>query len=296
MALLLVAACAPRTEIRHSEPTLDVEPVRFELNQGRTSVERFDPPGAGGLLEMRVSTQVRNPNPFGLYLDEVSYTVQLEGKQVARGVLAPNAYLEPGATVPMLFEVSTSLTDEPQLLRAAAGAFAGTPLRFKVEGNVRFRTATHSYETRKRTLLEGGALSRQSVVAPIVRIDERATRAFMLQPGVPVVQVVIDAVNPGEIGYFLAGKELTLALSSWEVARQDMAPVPIPAKGSTRIDMLFYPDADSLPGDARTALDNALLGYTTLLRVQGELFMDVLGVDSFAVPGPWGVTGFVSSK
>lgn len=294
--LLLLAACAPRAEIRSSELTLEVEPVRFELVQGRTAIERFDPPGAGGRLEMRAGAQVVNPNPFGVWLDAVTYTVHLEGKAVTRGVLQPDAYLGPGASTPVLFDVDTTLVGERQLLRAAARAFAGEPLGFRVDGSVRFRTNTHAYETRNATLFSGGALARRSVRAPEVRVDEVASRAFMLQPGVPVIQVALTVVNPGEVGYFLAGKGLSVALSSYAVAAADMAPVPVPANRSTRIDMLFYPDPERLDDDARAALDWALGGYTTLLKVEGELYMDVLGVDSFRVPGEWRALGFIRSR
>ncbi len=293
---LLLAACAPRTEIRTTHEIGSVEPMQFELVAGRTSIERFDPPGAGGRLEMTVGAQVRNPNPFGVWLDDVTYAVALEGKTVARGAVAPGAYLEEGATVPVSFDVAASLAGDPELLGAAVRAFTDRPMRFRIDGSVRFRTATHSYETRNRTLVEGGTLARQTVQPPILRLDEEASRAFMLQPGVPVVQVVLQAANPGDIGYFLLGKDLALSLGGWPVASEDMRPVPIAANQASRIDILFYPDVGSLAEEAELALNAALDGNVTLLRVEGELFMDVLGVDSFPMPGGWSVTGFVHGR
>jgi len=115
----------------------------------------------------------------------------------------------------------------------------------------------------------------------------------MLRPDVPVVQLVLQAVNPGDIGYFLYGKDLGLTLGNWPMATEDMSPVPLAAGQSSRIDILFYPNLHELTDDARVALEAALGGYTTLVRLDGELFMDVLGVDSFPVPGGWSVTGFV---
>ena len=67
--LLLLAACAPRTEIRRTEQITDIIPPYFELVPGQTSIERFDPPGAGGGLEMVVGTLVHNPNDFGIRLE-----------------------------------------------------------------------------------------------------------------------------------------------------------------------------------------------------------------------------------
>src|SRR5690606_22536846 len=129
--------------------------------------------------------------------------------------------------VPVSFDVAAALAGENELLLAAVRAFADRPMEFRIEGTVRFRTATHSYETRNRMLLEGATLARQTVQAPILRLDEEASRVFMLQPGAPVVQVVLQAANPGDIGYFLLGKDLDLTLGGRPVATEDMSPVPI---------------------------------------------------------------------
>jgi hypothetical protein len=298
-ALLLAAlaaalvACAPRTEVRTVEAIGTTLAVEFELVPGQTSIERFDPPGAGGRLELTVGTLARNPNEFGVRLQNVTYVVYLEGKSVVRGALAPDIYLESGATAPLRFDISTSLAGQADLLKAAARAFADRPLQFRVEGTLRFATATHVYETRNKVLVSGATLARQTVQAPLLRLTEAESRIFMLRPDVPVVQLVLQAVNPGDIGYFLYGKDLALTLGNWPMATEDMSPVPLAAGQSSRIDILFYPNLKELPDEARLSLEATLAGYTTLVRLEGELFMDVLGVDSFPVPGGWSVTGFV---
>jgi len=292
-ALLLLAACAPRTDIRRAEQIQDILPPVFELVPGQTSIERFDPPGAGGDLQMVVGSLVRNDNEFGVRLESISYVVFLEGRQMVRGALAPEIFLEPGATAPIAFEVRTALAGQNDLLRAAARAFADRPLEFRIEGTMRFSSAGYAFETRQRLLLEGATLARQTVQAPLLRLDEGASRVFLLRPGVPVAQVALQANNPGDIGYFLHGKDLSLTLGSWPVATEDMRPVPIAAGQTTRIDILFYPLPDALGDEAAAALQAALDGNTILLRLDGELFMDVLGVDSFPVPSGWSVTGFV---
>lgn len=293
---LLLGACAPRTEIRRTEAIGSVEPMTFDVVQGRTRIERFDPPGAGGRLELTVGAQVLNPNEFGVWLDGIDYTVYLEGRAVGRGALAPDVYLEPGATAPVTFDFDTALGGDTRLLSLAVRAFTDRPMSFRIDGVVRFRTHTHSYVTRSRTLLEGGAPARQTVEPPVLRIDEAASRVFMLQPGVPVVQVVLVAVNPGDVGYFLLGKELQLSLSGWPMATEDMRPIPIAASEATRIDMLFYPETPGMDAEALAVLEGALAGHTTLLRLEGDLFMDVLGVDQFPMPGGWAVTGFVRGR
>lgn len=291
--LTVLAACAPRTEIRRTEQISDIIPPTFELVPGQTSIERFDPPGAGGGLEMVVGTLVHNPNDFGVRLESVTYVVFLEDKQMVRGGLAPEIYLEPGATAPLRFEIATALGNQSDLLRAAARAFADRPLQFRIEGTLRFSSASYAFETRNRPLVSGSTLARQTVQAPLLRLDEDESRVFLLRPGVPVAQVVLNANNPGDIGYFLHGKDLVLSLGGWPIAREDMRPVPIAAGETTRIDILFYPNMDDLVDEGLASLTAALAGNTTLLRLEGELYMDVLGVDSFPVPTGWSVTGFV---
>lgn len=293
LVLSAMSGCAPRAEIRSAEQIADIAPPTFELIPGRTSIERFDPPGAGGGLAMTVGTLAHNPNAFGIHLDSVTYTVFLEGKQVVKGALAPAVYLEAGATALVEFDIDTELRGSSDLLRAVVRAFADRPLPFRVEGTLRFRSASHAFETRNRVLVDGATLARQTVQAPLLRLDEDASRAFLLQSDVPVVQVVLQAANPGDIGYFLHGKDLTLSLGGWPVARSDMRPVPLAAGEATRIDLLFYPPSDGLEVDALAALQAALDGYATLLRLEGDLSMDVLGVDSFPVPSGWSVTGFI---
>lgn len=293
LVLMGMSGCAPRAEIRSAEQIADIAPPTFELIPGRTSIERFDPPGAGGGLAMTIGTLAHNPNAFGIHLEAVTYTVFLEGKQVVKGALAPTVYLEPGATAPVDFDIVTELRGSGDLLRAVVRAFADRPLPFRVEGTLRFRSASHAFETRNRVLVEGATLARQTVQAPLLRLDEDDSRAFLLRSDVPVVQVVLQAANPGDIGYFLHGKDLTLSLGGWPIARSDMRPVPLAAGQATRIDLLFYPVVDGLAADAQASLEAALDGYSTLLRLEGELSMDVLGVDSFPVPSGWSVTGFI---
>lgn len=292
-ASLVLSACAPRTEIRRTEQIEDILPPVFELVPGQTSIERFDPPGAGALLEMTVGTLVRNPNQYPVRLESITYDVFLEGVRAVRGAIAPDAYLEPDATAPVSFLVTTDLAGRNELFVSAARAFVDRPLEFRIEGSIRFSSASYAFETRSRELLAGSTFARRTAQAPLLSLDEQASRVYELSAGVPVAQVVLLASNPGDIGYFLHGKELTLMLGGWPVATEDMSPVPIGAGETARVDLLFYPVTGALSEESRTALQAAMDGYATLIRLEGELFMDVLGVDSFPVPSGWSVTGFV---
>ncbi len=295
LVVAVLAACAPGTEIRSAQPLGPIHAPRFELVAGQTSIERFDPPGAGAGLEMTVATLARNDNEFPVRLTDVSYTVYLQNKAVARGDLAPDLFLDAGATAPLRFKISTDLRGKTDLLRAVVRAFADAPLPFRIEGRLAFTSLSYGFDTTSRVLVQGSTLARQSVVPPQLRLDESESRVYLLRPDVPVVQVVLHATNPGDIGYFLYGKDLVLTLAGQEMAREDMRPVPLAAGRDGRIDILFYPVPAELSPEGAAALDAALGGIPTLLKVRGPLFMDVLGVDSFDVPAGWDATGFVDA-
>jgi hypothetical protein len=209
--------------------------------------------------------------------------------------MRPALYLEAGSTAPLRFPIHSDLKGKSGLLHAVVRAFADTPLPFRIEGTLRFSSSSYTFDTRKGVLVAGATLARQTVAPPRLRLDEAASRAFTLRAGVPVVQVVVKATNPGDIGYFLYGKDLELTLAGQSMAREDMRPVPLAAGQEGRIDLVFYPDPRKLSADADAALQAALQGIPTLLRVKGTLTMDVLGVDSFTVPPDWEIAGFVSA-
>lgn len=296
---LLVAvsltACAPAGDIRVAEPVGQIQAPLFELVPGRTSIERFDPPGTGTGLELTIGAIIRNPNRFGITVERVSYRVSLTGVEVATGALQNRFFLAPGATAPVRFDIQTDLERRPRLLRAILRAFADEPLPFEVSGSVSFVSPSYAFQTRDRVLLGGSTLARQTLAQPQLRLDEGASRAYLLRAGVPVVHLVIDVTNPGDIGYFLYGRDLELALAGAIVATEDLPPTPIPARQGSRIDLLFYPAPAELSDGGKRALGAALSGIPTLLELSGDLKLDVLGVDTFDVARGWVVRGFIDS-
>lgn len=268
----------------------------FRLVQGQTSIERFDPPGAGGVVALTVGTSVFNPNPFPVKVTYIDYTISLEGRQVTRGSLEPEMFLSAGGTAPLRFDIESALQNRPELLREVVTAFTGEPLEFAIEGRLIFNSLAYEFRTNNRLLVEGGLLPNETVEAPSLRLDEAESQAYLLSPDVPVVRLVLNVTNPGDIGYFLYGKDLQLSLGGHPVATDDLPLVPLPGGGSSRVDVIFYPERDELSAEARAALEAALAGIPTSVEVTGRLSMDVLGVDAFNVPDGWSVTGFVHSN
>jgi len=293
--LMLLAACVPAGEIRTAEQVGEVATPRFRIVEGQTRLERFDPPGAGAAIAVAIGTSVINENEFPILLEEIQYQVSLRGKPVSRGSMRPGTYVEPGATTPVSWEFETSLADDPELLRAVVRSFTGEPLPFTVSGELTFNSAAFRFTTNRINLVEGELRPREAVVPPQLRLVEKESLAYLLNREMPVVRLVLSAHNPGDIGYFLYGKDLRLEVANVFVATDDLRPVPVPAGESTRVDILFYPKTHSLSEEGRAALNALLGGYPTLVSLSGTLGMDVLGVDAFRVPDEWSVVGFVTS-
>lgn len=294
--ITLLAGCLPRSEIRSAQRIGDIGPPEFRLVEGQTSVERFDPPGAGGVVALTIGASVFNPNPFPVKVTRIEYTVSLEDRQVTRATLEPDMLLAAEGTAPLRFNIETVLRNRPELLRAVVRTFAGQPMEFRVEGRLTFNSLAYEFRTGNRLLLEGATLARETVEAPVLRLAQRESEAYLLSPQVPVVRLVMNITNPGDIGYFLYGKDLALSLAGHAVATEDLRPVPVPAGSSTRIDIIFYPQRGTLTEPALEALQAALSGIPTAVEVDGRLAMDVLGVDAFAVPDDWKVVGFIYSS
>lgn len=290
--LVLAAGCAPRADLR-TEPTDETEPLAFEPVPGRTRIVRFDPPGAGERLELELAVQVHNPNRFGVRLERLRYRVVVDGREVAEGELSPDRFVAGEGMAPLRIPVEADLPPQRPLLANVARAFAGEPLAYRLEGTARFTAAGFAFESRDRVLVEGSLLPTETAEPPRVGVDGGASRAFELRPGVPVLQVAARVANPGEVGYFLSGKDLALSLGGHPMATVDLEPVPLPAGADRSVPMLFYPDPADLDEGGARALDAALNGIPTAFEVRGALAMDVLGVASFPVSGGMVLHGFV---
>jgi hypothetical protein len=125
-------------------------------------------------------------------------------------------------------------------------------------------------------------------------LAEGENRAFMLREGVPVIRALVQAENPGDVGYFLYSKDLEVLLNDIPIAKQDVSPIPIQAGEATRFELLFYPAVSDLGAEATNALADALNGMETTLTLRGQLLIDVLGVDTFEV-ADWTMTGLIEN-
>lgn len=291
-----LVSCLPRRQvapISQANPIAPIEPPSFMLVDGQTAIEKFDPPGAGSQVELTIATQVSNPNEFGIRLKQVSYDIYLSNRKVTKGFIELDQFILGNAQVPLKFPVTVDLEGQLELIKAVAKAFTGTALDFRVEGISVFTSDSYEFESRPSVLVEGQTTAREPVRAPELRLADDSSSVFLVRENAPVIRAVIQAVNPGEIGYFLYGKDVSVSLNGHVLALQDVTPFPVPAGQESGFELLFYPDVSKLSQAALDAVNAALAGIPTSLDLQGLLLLDVLGVDTFSIEEGWGITGFV---
>lgn len=307
---LLSVACRPpsvATELAAATPLVDVVAPRFVNDIEVSRIERFDPPGAGADLELQLGAVVRNPNEFAVTLERVAYTLRLAGRQVVSEVLVADLYLPPLSEAPIAWTVLAPLGEHPGLWGAVVQAYAGEPLPFEVRGELRFLSEAYAFTSGVRSLFDGALGARQTVRSPSISAVTGESQVIAVRPDAPVVRVRLEASNAGDVGYFLSARGLSLALGVPRTAPRsegtpaepaaaqpevsmvvgtatELNPVPVPAGGKARFDLLVYVDPDSLSPLARTRLQAALTGVPTPFHITGAFFYDVLGVDSFALP------------
>lgn len=294
LLLSLLSACLPgrNTPISQANPISPINPPSYELVAGQTAIETFNPPGAGATVSMTIATQVQNPNDFGIRLQKVNYEIFLANQRVAKQSIELDKFVLANAQTPLKFPITLSLNRKLELMVAVAQAFTGKPLPFRIQGETVFTSQSYQFTSRFGTLVQGETLARETLKTPELRLEDSASTVFLVEDA-PVIKAVIMARNPGDVGYFLYGKDVTVAINGEQLALQDISPLPIAAGQDSRFELLFYPNLSQLSENARVALSAALEGTTASLEVTGQLLIDVLGVDTFVVPDGWQITGFV---
>jgi hypothetical protein len=313
LALLLtasIAACAPRVvgEITAVTPVVDVVSPRFTTDPVATRIERFDPPGAGAGLSVTVAATAHNPNPFDMTVERLAYTLDLAGVPVAEGTIEPALFVAGMAEAHLSWTIEASLAEHPSLWRAVVGTYAGEALTFEIRGQMRFLSEVYAFTTGVRPLFGGTLTARETIQPPQLTVVRRAHEVIVVRPDAPSVRVVVEVTNPGDVGYFVSARGLTLGLllprspaeiavagvaaapSPGELAEVltigtvDLAPLPVPAGATVRTDLLVYLEPAVLSAAARARLDAVVAGDVVPFVIDGWFAYDVLGVDSFLLP------------
>lgn len=295
----LLAACAPAVRPGSSADILDntvaIRTARFEFSPAQTRLSTFNPLAEGASVTLQVGAVISNPNDVAIRLQTVDYTLFGSFVKIAEGVLEPSLLLAPGEHQTFSFQVPINLEDNPELLRQVAETFAGKPLPLRLEGAMTLEVLGRELHFNRRVLLVGEMTRSDRLIPPQLSLDEVESDVFFLRPDFPVVRVVLRAYNPGDVGYFLYGNEVTLKVAGVPLAVADISPVPIPARAAGRVEVLFYPDYGQPSPEVRAALSAAARDIPMSFALEGDLRLDVLGVGTFDVPAGWELYGFLSS-
>lgn len=318
----LIGGCVPRIvgEITDMSPVVDVVAPRFVVDAAGTRIDRFDPPGAGAGLALTIAVDVLNPNAFDLLLERVEYGLRVGGERIAANLLEPGLLVPALGSARLVWSVEASLADVPGLWRDVVGTFAGAPLPFEVEGQLRFLSEVFVFTTGVRPLFTGELRARQAIDPPTVSIVAGREQAIVARADAPALRFTLSFRNPGDVGYFVSARSLQLALlvprsasdartegavvggplpptptelaEALPVGTVDLPPLPVPAGATAEADLLVVLDPARLPPAAAARVEALLKGQPTTYVIGGALVYDVLGVDSFAVPSSeplWGV-------
>jgi LEA14-like dessication related protein len=279
--------------IAKAEPIQPIYALSLKAIANQTLIEKFDPPGAGSNVAGSIAAQAENNNLFGVTLTKVDYEVFLLNKSVYRGSIAPEVFVDSNDRVALTFPFSSSLEKQRDLIKAIAQSITGTPLAYRLEGSMTFTSQSYGFTTEKVTLLFGDMLSKQKYEEPIIALNESSSNIYSLREDVPIIRIVLDISNDGDIGYFISGKDVSLYVNDIKMAVQDISPYPIAAGQAGSFEILFYPDTAQLTDNAKSVLKEALRGEPTTLNIKGTLSLDVLGVDTYDIPD-WDIKGKVN--
>ena len=310
------SACVPRVvgEITDMSPVVDVVAPRFVLDPRETRIERFDPPGAGAGLVVDLSVVVSNPNTFDLFLESVDYRLLLAGERAYAEALEPRLAVPALGSVRWRWRLEASLADQPRLWRAVVASFAGEPLPFAIEGRLRFLSEVFVFNTGVRPLVSGVLRARQAIVPPEIAVVAGSENTVVARADAPALRFLLALRNPGDVGYFVSARGLALGLLDpafdasgtplaptederaevEAIADLDLAPVPLPAGATVRHEVVVVLDLERLTPAGRQRVEALMAQGPARFVIEGPFVYDVLGADSFEVPGdvaPWGAFG-----
>jgi hypothetical protein len=116
-----------------------VQAPRFEDVPGQPAELRLTGPSIGhplGGANVRVWTQVTNPNPFGLTLSTLTGTLHLEDARAATAEFPLGLPLEAGARSTIPIDLSVDFRDVPGLADVIRRALGREPIDYSLEGTI----------------------------------------------------------------------------------------------------------------------------------------------------------------
>jgi LEA14-like dessication related protein len=256
-ALFVLTGCAPRLQQVVAVP---------EIQVARARLLRFDPPGLSVTPQAELSLQlkVRNPNPFGVRLQQVAGNFLLNGHQAAQFRLPNLAVAARGVSRE---RAVVDVAIDPATLRQLFAVATGRAVPFRVRGSFQLDAGLFG---RPRfgpyTLLQGVIHEHPALLPPSFRFRADLSRLTVGAGGLRVV-LALEVHNPDVLGYRLHFP-LALRVGGAALARADFSG-SVPALGSG----LLYADFSLNP----LAVPEAI--------ARGELSFSLSGAPLAITPG-----------
>jgi len=133
-AALLSTSCATLQNL-----TYLVQPPRFERASDRASEVRLVGPSLGmpaGGANVRLWTEVSNPNAFGFTLSTLRVTLSLEGAHATTGDFPLGLPLEPRGSSVVPLDLRISFADIPGLADVIRRAVQRQPIAYQLDGTI----------------------------------------------------------------------------------------------------------------------------------------------------------------
>jgi hypothetical protein len=279
--------CTPRGSRPHTQPpALTAQAVQaptLELLPNGSHITRLDPPGVGATLALTLTVRLQNPNPFPIEIRGLDYRLFFTRNAEPWAREQASLTLTPGSAQEISLEFPVNLEAHPDLAHLMTTLDDSTTLPFQFEGLVRVHALGQHLDMRPGARLAGQAYSRHRVVPPVLSLAAEASQLTFLPPGLPVMQVVLNAENTGDVGYFLSGRDLVLVLDGVPFATTDLVLTAVPARSQAYLALFFYPEVTALTPAARRRLSQLQAGQDAAFELQGTLMLDIPGIEAHAL-------------
>ena len=265
LGLFSLMACAPSQV---------VQTPQFEMLEA--GLLKLNPPGLnGGAAEavIRIQVQGRNPNPFGLKLEEIRFDLLLEGAKIAAGV-APNFELK-ASGVPTSFPVDVEIPLDLNTLKSLARIVTGQPTSYQMLGGFRMDAGVLGKPSFGPYTIAQGTFKAPSLAStpPTFAFRPDLTR-LTVGLGGAALDLGFEVKNPSPVGFKLVAP-LGLVVGGQTIAKAE-AGGTVRALETGVISTRFAIDP--------LAAARILVGGKFDFQISGAPTLEVPGIQSFAFP------------
>ncbi len=251
--LLALSACATLKEIvKEPEVTFkNVTPQNISLTEG-TFLFNFD---------------VNNPNPLGLTLNEVTYNLDINGKDLLKDQLKDGVNLPAQGKATMTIPVTLRYTD---VFNSLSDALKSDSVTYDINGNVGIGPLSVPYRHQ-------GKLKMPKL--PDVSLAAFSVSKLSLEGA--AVKMKLKLINPNDFGINLHGLDYAIKLQGEEFAKGIAKnTAPLAAKGESLMDLDFNISFKEL-GRSGMAL---LKGTGAKYEIKGNFLLSPNGKNEKQIP------------